>query len=235
MPEEINRIVTDSIADILWTPSLDGNENLENSGVALDRIEFVGNIMIDSLVVARDEIEKLTVYEKFKCDKEGYGLVTLHRPSNVDDNDVLEALCKRLSSIAEKVPLIFPVHPRTKAKLDEYDLSNYLEKTQSLHLIEPLGYLEFMNLVFNSRLLITDSGGVQEETTFLGIPCLTLRSNTERPVTVTQGTNRLCKPEDLENMVESILNGHFASGSVPDLWDGKTAERVVESIRKISG
>ncbi len=232
MPEEINRIVTDSIADILWTPSLDGNENLENSGVALDKIEFVGNIMIDNLVMTRDEIDKLSIYQDFKCTKGEYGLVTLHRPSNVDDKDVLEMLCRKLLSIAEKIPLIFPVHPRTRARLDEYDLSHYLEKIQSVHLVEPLGYLEFMNLVFNSRFLITDSGGVQEETTFLGISCLTLRPNTERPVTVTQGTNRLCKPEDIENMVDSILNGSFASGSIPDLWDGKTAERVVESIRK---
>ena len=234
MPEEINRIVTDSIADILWTPSLDGNENLENSGVTLDKIEFVGNIMIDSLVMARDEIDKLSIYQDFKCAKGEYGLVTLHRPSNVDDSDVLEVLCKKLSNISGKIPLIFPVHPRTRARLDEYDLTHHLEKANSVHLIEPLGYIEFMNLVFNSRLLITDSGGVQEETTFLRIPCLTLRPNTERPVTVTQGTNRLCKPDDLENMVESILNGSFASGSIPDLWDGKTAERIVESIRKMA-
>jgi UDP-N-acetylglucosamine 2-epimerase (non-hydrolysing) len=232
MPEEINRLVTDSIVDILWTPSLDGNENLSNEGVPSEKVELVGNIMIDSLVMARGEIEKLSLYKNFKCNKSEYGLVTLHRPSNVDEKDILEILCKKLLRISEKTPLIFPVHPRTKARLDEFELTHLLEEAKSIHLIEPLGYIEFMNLVFNSRLLITDSGGVQEETTYLGIPCLTLRSNTERPVTVTKGTNRLCKPDDLDNMVDSILSENYEEGGVPDLWDGKTAERIVASIKK---
>lgn len=233
MPEEINRIVTDSIVDILWTPSLDGNENLSKEGVSSEKVEFVGNIMIDSLVMARDEIEKLSLYKAFECNKGEYGLVTLHRPSNVDEKDVLEILCKKLSEISERIPLIFPVHPRTRAGLDKYELGHLLEKALSVYLIEPLGYIEFMNLVFNSRFLITDSGGVQEETTFLGIPCLTLRPNTERPVTVTNGMNRLCKPEDLEKMVDMILGNAFPKGIVPDLWDGKTAERIVASIKKL--
>ncbi len=232
MPEEINRLVTDSIADYLWTPSMDGNENLQKEGVPPEKIEFVGNIMIDSLVIAKKNIEKLAIYRKFECTKSGYGLITLHRPSNVDDKEVLETLCNHLVKISKKIPLIFPVHPRTSGKLEAFGIDT-LEKAGNIHLTAPLGYNEFMNLVFNSRLIITDSGGVQEETTYLNIPCLTLRPNTERPVTVIQGTNRLCKPNDLAQMVDKILNNDFQKGMVPDLWDGRTAERITKFIKKL--
>ena len=230
MPEEINRILTDSIADILWTPSLDGNENLKKEGVPEERIKFVGNIMIDSLELTRDKIENISLYKNFNCSKGHYGLVTLHRPSNVDNPAILEKLCTKLSDISKKIPLIFPVHPRTAAKLKKYNLNKIIEDAESIHWINPLGYIEFMNLVFNSQFIITDSGGIQEETTYLGIPCLTLRSNTERPVTITLGTNRLCTPEEIPDMTDSIISGHFPKGSIPELWDGNTAERVVDSI-----
>lgn len=232
MPEEINRLVTDSIADYLWTPSMDGNENLLQEGVAPEKIELVGNIMIDSLIMAKKNIEKLAIYIDFQCQRNGYGLITIHRPSNVDDKEVLKSLCKHLVKISEKIPLIFPVHPRTSAKLEAFEI-DFLKNAENIHLTSPLGYNDFMNLVFNSRLMITDSGGVQEETTYLDIPCLTLRPNTERPVTVTQGTNHLCKPNDLGQMVDKILRNDFKKGIVPELWDGRTAERITKLIKNL--
>lgn len=230
MPEEINRLVTDSIADCLWTPSVDGNENLEKEGINSEKVFLVGNIMIDALVMARKNIEKLDVYSGFGCQKGEYGLVTLHRPSNVDSKDVLAELCVHLVDISQRIPLIFPVHPRTSGKLKEFGITS-LSEAENIHLTEPLGYNDFMNLVFNSRLIITDSGGVQEETSFLKIPCLTLRPNTERPVTVTQGTNLLCTPKELGKHVDSILENRFKKGSIPELWDGKTAKRIADLIQ----
>ena len=233
MPEEINRIITDSIADILWTPSADGDENLKKEGVADERVECVGNIMIDSLEMVRGQIESKTVYKKFNCTKNDYGLITLHRPANVDNFEALKKLCIKLADISTKIPLIFPVHPRTLSKLKEYSLNSILENAAAIHLVEPLGYINFMNLVFNSRLIITDSGGVQEETTYLGIPCLTLRPNTERPVTITQGTNKLCTPDEVSEMADKIISGEFIKGTIPELWDGKTAHRVADSIQRL--
>jgi UDP-N-acetylglucosamine 2-epimerase (non-hydrolysing) len=230
MPEEINRLVTDAIADYLWTPSLDGNKNLEREGISSEKITLVGNIMIDSLVMARKNIEMLDVYSEFGCKKGQYGLVTLHRPSNVDSRDVLMLLCDHLVAISKKIPLIFPVHPRTSGKLKEFGIDS-LDDSENIHLTEPLGYNDFMNLVFNSRLIITDSGGVQEETTFLEIPCLTLRPNTERPVTITQGTNLLCRPKELGKNVDSILEDRFKKGSIPELWDGRTAKRIADLVQ----
>ncbi|MCF8089957.1 MAG: UDP-N-acetylglucosamine 2-epimerase (non-hydrolyzing) [Desulfotignum sp.] len=233
MPEEINRIVTDAIADYLWTPSKDGNENLEKEGVAREKITLVGNIMIDSLEMARPVIESKAVFLEYGFQKEQYGLVTLHRPSNVDDPDSLERLCLELARISRELPLIFPIHPRTRANLKKFKLDQVLKENKAIRLIEPLGYIHFMNLVFNARLLITDSGGVQEETTYLGIPCLTLRPNTERPVTTTIGTNRLCTPATLFGHVVTVLDGQRSSGSIPELWDGRTAGRVADRIESL--
>ena len=233
MPEEINRMVTDSIADYLWTPSPDGDENLIKAGVSKDKITLVGNIMIDSLEMLRSKIENLNISEKFGLNRGSYGLVTLHRPSNVDNPEILEKLCTALSDISSKIPLIFPVHPRTSAQLKETGFETILKNADSIHLTEPLGYKDFMNLVMGSRLLITDSGGVQEETTYLGIPCLTLRSNTERPITVTQGTNRLCSHETVFELVDTILTGNFSKGKKPALWDGHTASRVADCIQRL--
>ncbi len=233
MPEEINRIVTDAIADYLWTPSVDGNENLEKEGVAREKITLVGNIMIDSLEMARPVIEAKSVFLEHGCRKKQYGLVTLHRPSNVDDPDSLERLCLELAKISRKLPLIFPIHPRTRANLEKFRLGHILNENNQIFLSDPLGYIHFMNLVFNARLLITDSGGVQEETTYLGIPCLTLRPNTERPVTTTIGTNRLCAPATLLDHVAAVLDDTRSSGSIPELWDGNTAGRVADIIESL--
>ena len=231
MPEEINRIVTDSIADILWTPSPDGDENLLREGVSSEKIERVGNIMIDSLEMMRPRIEGENAFGKYGLIKGGYGVVTLHRPSNVDDPKTLNRLCEALQHIAAEIPLVFPVHPRTRKNLEAFGLYASLTAAEGMHVDHPVSYIPFMNLVFNCRLAITDSGGIQEETTYLGIPCLTLRPNTERPVTVTQGTNRLCTPEDIEHLVASAIANKSKVNS-PSLWDGKTAGRVVESIKR---
>jgi len=234
MPEEINRIVTDSIADYLWTPSADGDENLIKSGVGKEKITQVGNIMIDSLEMLRSKIEDLNISNNFGLNKGSYGLVTLHRPSNVDNQAILEKLCTALSGISSKLPLIFPVHPRTSAQIKKHGLEIILKSTDKIHLTDPLGYKDFMNIVMGARLLITDSGGVQEETTYLGIPCLTLRSNTERPITVTQGTNRLCNQDNIAKMVDAVLAGDFSKGNKPALWDGNTACRVADCIQKLN-
>jgi UDP-N-acetylglucosamine 2-epimerase (non-hydrolysing) len=233
MPEEINRIVTDSIADYLWTPSPDGDENLLKEGVDRQRIIRVGNIMIDSLEMMRESIEHQNTFQRYGLKQKNYGLVTLHRPSNVDRPDVLKELCQILSRLSDTLPLIFPVHPRTRKNLVQNHLLNILENSKNIVLTEPLNYINFMNLVFNCRMVITDSGGVQEETTYLGIPCITMRRNTERPVTVTQGTNELCSIEYLEKMSREILSHKTGKHSVPELWDGRTSERVVESIKRI--
>lgn len=235
MPEEINRIVTDSLADILWTPSPDGDENLLKEGIPPEKIQRVGNIMIDSLEMMRGRIEKESTYLQFGLKQGEYGLVTLHRPANVDDPVHLKRICQVINKIMEKTKLVFPVHPRTRKNLDAFGLLKELESNQNLYLTEPISYIPFMNLVFNCRFVLTDSGGIQEETTYLGIPCLTLRPNTERPITVTQGTNRLCTLNDIETMVIDIFNKIVMKNAVPDLWDGQTATRVCKSMCQFHG
>lgn len=230
MPEEINRLVTDAIADFLWTPSPDGDENLVHEGISRDKIHRVGNIMIDSLKMLRDKIEKQAAYEDYGLKPGEYGLVTLHRPSNVDDPRILTELCKTLSHVAAKVPLIFPIHPRTRKNIEENNLEHLLDNSEGLFLPKPLSYIVFMNLLFNCRLVITDSGGIQEETTYLGIPCLTMRPNTERPITITQGTNQLCTLKKLETKVEALLSDNSARPCEIEFWDGMTASRIVKHI-----
>ncbi len=231
MPEEINRIVTDSLADILWTPSADGDENLVREGVAPEKIQRVGNIMIDSLEMMRSKIEQHNVAETYGLARGQYGIITFHRPANVDNPEKLSTLCDILVNIAGKMPLVFPVHPRTRKNLENYNLLHRLDRIENIVLSEPLNYIRFMNLVFNCRLAITDSGGLQEETSYLGIPCLTMRPNTERPVTLIQGTNRLCSLMELEVFVNQILSREDNPFTVPELWDGHTADRIVDRIQ----
>ena len=235
MPEETNRLVTDVLADILWTPSSDANENLIREGISPEKIHLVGNIMIDSLEMLRDKIESQQTHAAFGLEPGRYGVVTLHRPSNVDDPAVLSKLCTVLVEIAEKLPLVFPIHPRTRKNLDDHSLLAALEGCKDLLLPEPMNYIRFMNLVFNCRFVITDSGGIQEETTYLGIPCLTVRENTERPITVTHGTNQLCNWDNLQGRTEAILQGCTYSRAPIALWDGKTADRIVALLRNPNG
>ena len=232
MPEELNRLVTDALADILWTPSPDADENLRREGIPERKIERVGNIMIDSLEMMRKTIDASRFAENLGFAAGDYGVVTLHRPSNVDDRSQLSGIVEMIGQTARRVPLIFPVHPRTRQRLTTYELLEELSAHDGVCLIDPVGYVDFMNLVFNSRFVLTDSGGVQEETTYLGIPCLTLRKNTERPITVTEGTNRLIDVKDVAPSVDEILLGNWRKGTAPDLWDGKTATRIVESLRE---
>jgi UDP-N-acetylglucosamine 2-epimerase (non-hydrolysing) len=233
MPEEINRLITDTLADILWTPSPDGDENLIREGVAPSKIQRVGNIMIDSLEMLRDTIEKQNACGELNLKAGDYGLVTLHRPSNVDDPQILARLCQALIGIAKQVPLVFPIHPRTRKNIDNLNLMADLEKEKQLIISEPLNYISFMNLVFNCRFALTDSGGIQEETTYLGIPCLTLRPNTEHPISVEQGTNKLCNLDNLEDNLQEVLSTKESVKPTIELWDGRTAGRVVESIKEV--
>lgn len=231
MPEEINRLVTDVLADMLLTPSRDASDNLKKEGISESKIHLVGNIMIDSLEMLRKKIESQETYRAFGLEASEYGVVTLHRPSNVDDPAVLARICGILGEIAGKIPLVFPIHPRTRRNLEESRLLSRLERSKRLLLPEPLNYVRFMNLVLNCRFVITDSGGIQEETSYLNIPCLTVRANTERPITITHGTNQLCEFSHLEQKTDEILQGHFRKRRDIELWDGRTAGRVVNALR----
>lgn len=232
MPEEINRIVTDSISDILWTPSPDGDENLLAEGVAASRITRVGNVMLDSYELMRPRIEAEIPRKEFGLDEKGYGIVTLHRPSNVDRKETLAPLVDALKTAAARIPLLFPLHPRTRKSLETHGLLDDFLAAPGVHVSEPINYIRFMGLVREAALVITDSGGIQEETTYLDIPCITLRENTERPITVTEGTNRLAKISDLPGFVEEILDGQWPAGRKPDLWDGATAGRILEDLKR---
>lgn len=234
MPEEINRLVTDAISDILWTPSPDADENLLREGVPPHRVVRVGNIMIDSYVRIRDSIERADALRHAGVAGSRFGVVTLHRPSNVDQPAVLRLLVNQLSAASKLAPLVFPVHPRTQARLEEAGLLAELKREQGIRLIEPQGYVSFLSLVSNAAFVLTDSGGVQEETTYLGIPCLTVRDNTERPITVTEGTNRLIRSDQILSAIENVLDGRSGGGRRPDLWDGNTAVRIADHLESVT-
>ncbi len=233
MPEEINRLLTDAIVDVLWTPSPDGDAHLLAEGVAAHRITRVGNIMLDSFEMVRPAIAAAGVPEEFGLTAGNYGVVTLHRPSNVDDDAPLKALVDALVAVQARVPLIFPVHPRTAKRLADTGLRAKLIEAGVI-LTEPAPYVRFMSLVCDAAAAITDSGGVQEETTYLGIPCLTLRENTERPVTVTEGTNQLVTTANLLTALETALAQPKSTRPRPEYWDGQTAARCVEDLRRRS-
>lgn len=232
MPEEVNRLATDAIADLLWTPSPDGDENLANEGHPPERVERIGNIMIDSFEMLRDKIEANTTRADLGLADKTYAVVTLHRPSNVDNKDSLANLVNELKSISKKIDLVMVGHPRTINKLQEFNLLETLKASENIMVLEPLPYIAFMNVVTGARIVITDSGGLQEETTYLGISCLTMRPNTERPITITEGTNVLVTPDDVQAHVDRVLSGEQPTpANPPDKWDGKTASRAALSLK----
>lgn len=234
MPEEINRIVTDSISDVLWTPSKDADENLRREGVSSEKISCIGNIMIDSFELLRDRIEDEAAPASYSLEEGKYGVVTLHRPSNVDDEETLRNLVETLINLSGQLTLIFAIHPRTRKNLEQFNLLRSLESAANIQTTEPLSYVRFMSLVCKAGLVITDSGGIQEETTYLGIPCLTLRDSTERPITITQGTNRLATAETLSALANDALD-NVADSKCPPLWDGKTAGRLADDLKSRYG
>ena len=225
MPEEINRILTDQMSDLLFTPSPDGNANLSREGVAPEKVKLVGNVMIDTLMRTLPEATARVPADL----PSRFALVTLHRPSNVDDVSWLGSMLKELSEISSELPVLFPVHPRTKERLGKIGLNGHMD---ALRLMDPLPYLDFLGLQTRATVVITDSGGIQEETTYLGVPCLTVRENTERPVTTEIGTNILVgrNIKRLREEVEKIQHGEVKQGQIPSLWDGKASERIAEIL-----
>ncbi|WP_338875068.1 UDP-N-acetylglucosamine 2-epimerase (non-hydrolyzing) [Spirosoma sp. SC4-14] len=233
MPEEINRILTDSIADLLFVTEQAGLDNLKREGVPNEKIHFVGNAMIDSLVYYRQKAHDLNTVCRLGLTPGSYGLMTMHRPANVDTETGLLAIVEIAEKIADQLPLLFPIHPRTEANLTKLGLMDRLRASSTVRLLEPQGYLEFLNLMEYAAVVITDSGGIQEETTYLQVPCLTFRDSTERPVTVELGTNQLLadlNPKTVSETVKTILAGTVRTGSIPPLWDGQAAGRIANIL-----
>jgi UDP-N-acetylglucosamine 2-epimerase (non-hydrolysing) len=235
MPEEINRLCTDVLCDYLFTTDHFANENLKREGIPDEKIFFVGNVMIDTLMKHKKAAARLNFADRIGLEPEKYATLTLHRPSNVDDKDTLQGILEALSQIAKELPIVFPIHPRTKKMADLFGLSHYFSngsKVKGIWTTDPLGYLEFLHLNMRAKMVLTDSGGLQEETTVLCIPCITMRENTERPITCEIGTNVIVgnNPDNILAAAEKILNGSNISGKVPEKWDGKAAERIVECL-----
>jgi UDP-N-acetylglucosamine 2-epimerase (non-hydrolysing) len=237
MPEEINRLLTDQISDLLLTTSQDADENLKAEGISAEKIRFVGNVMIDSLFYSLKIAESSSIREDLDLTGKDYAVLTLHRPSNVDEREIFSDLLDTLCEISERIPIIFPAHPRTKTRISEFGFTEKIENS-NLKLIEPLGYLDFLRLYSGARLALTDSGGLQEETTALSIPCLTIRENTERPITIKMGTNKLVgtNPEKIKQAAFEILNetNFLQDKKIPPLWDGNSAPRICNALMEIS-
>mgnify|MGYP000165098277 CR=1 FL=1 len=237
MPEEINRIVTDVIADHLFVTEKAGMENLAHEGISPDKVHFTGHVMIDSLAYYRDKAASSSALADFSLLPKAYTLVTLHRPSNVDVRENLEKILSLFEALQTETRFLFPVHPRTRARIAEFGLEERVAAISSLTLCDPIGYLDFLKLMDNAALILTDSGGIQEESTWLQVPCITLRENTERPITAEIGTNTVVGL-DMGLAVEksrAALNGNAKEGTIPELWDGKAAERIVEILLRVYG
>lgn len=232
MPEEINRLVTDSITNYFFTTSRVANANLASSGINEDQIYFVGNTMIDTLLTQQANFKKPHIWDNLKLSNNNYIVLTIHRPSNVDNQSKLKQLLDEVLAHSSTLDIVFPVHPRTAKVIEQIGVSN-----KHLHLVEPLGYLEFNYLVQHAKAVITDSGGVTEEATVMGVPCITLRDTTERPETVTEGTNELVgtDPVKIKNAMDKLLSGTWKRGSIPELWDGKAAQRIVDVLLNLEG
>lgn len=238
MPEEINRVLTDSISDLLFVTEQSGLDNLKKEGVNSNKVHLVGNVMIDTLLANKNKAEKSDILEKLGLSKKGYAVITLHRPSNVDDMANLSKIISSFEVIQNDIKLVFPIHPRTRNNIKGTEFENRMNKMPNLILLDPVGYLDFLKLTANAALVMTDSGGIQEETTILQVPCMTLRENTERPVTITEGTNRLVRVTKQDILAAyndlKILNFNVA-GETPNLWDGKAAMRIAQIISRNRG
>lgn len=232
MPEEVNRIVTDALADLLLTPAADANENLRHEGVPDHKVKLVGNIMIDALVENLERARQRETLETLGLKESAFVYVTLHRPSNVDSKNSLTKIMAELKLLSNRMPVVFPMHPRTRKMLAEFGIS--ASETNGLRILDPIGYHDSLNLTKHARLVLTDSGGLQEESTFFRTPCLTLRPNTERPVTTSLGSNRLTSLPQLASDIEHALSAAERIGSIPPLWDGKTAQRTLQEIAAAS-
>jgi UDP-N-acetylglucosamine 2-epimerase (non-hydrolysing) len=234
MPEEINRVVTDQLSDYLFATEESAVQNLTREGFPKERIFFVGNLMIDALLGHVQEADRSTILEQWGLAAQQYALMTLHRPSNVDRREGLEAILASLTEIEKKIEVVFPIHPRTLVRMEEFGLKKSFAGLKNVKLCEPAGYLDFLRLMRDSKMVMTDSGGIQEETTVLGVPCLTLRENTERPVTITEGSNRLVgtEPSRVISAALDILEGRGKTGKIPPLWDGQAAQRIVRILQE---
>lgn len=232
MPEEVNRIVTDSLSDMLFCSEAAGVENLMREGHPAERVHLVGNVMIDTLFKQLDVAKQQNTLARLELIEGEYGVVTLHRPSNVDQPETLEAILNVLAETSKRLPLVFPVHPRTSSRIKEFKLTPVLEKAKELRLVEPQGYRDFLCLTSQAKVIVTDSGGLQEESTALGVPCLTMRDSTERPVTCSEGTSELVgnSADALQGQLEAVLAGTYKRGSCPQLWDGNAAKRIADLI-----
>jgi UDP-N-acetylglucosamine 2-epimerase (non-hydrolysing) len=236
MPEEINRLCTDVLCDYLFTTDRMAAENLRREGISENKIHFVGNVMIDSLLKHKAMAAQLSISKRMGLEPGRFATLTMHRPSNVDDKDTLESIFQAFFEIGRELPIVFPIHPRTQKMIEQFGLTKYLSKNRikGIWAIEPLSYLDFLNLNMHAKMVFTDSGGLQEETTVLGVPCITLRFNTERPITCLEGTNCLVgnEPEKILEAARKVINGGAVTGKIPEKWDGRAAERIVKVLLK---